>query len=476
MSAAAGPGKDDTSVRTPPAPALSLRERAADWRNGAVVYQVLVDRFAPSNGLDQRRQLYAPPRVLVPWNWKPAKGHYVDSARVWSHELEFCGGTLASLSEKLDYLVDLGIDVLYLNPVFLSLTNHKYDTWDYHQVDPVYGSRGELAQLAAELHRRGKRLVLDGVFNHVGRQSPMFREAADNPSSPKRAFFKFGKASPGIDGWRLDVASDLGPAVLARLTRSAHEAKPGSLVIGEVWNYPEGWSPALDSVMNMHGREILLRVLQGKLDGPDVARMWNTMIEDAGLDPILKSWLVLDNHDTARLASLLPHAWQVRMARVLQFTLPGSPCLYYGSEVGMTGREDPEMRAPMRWDLVGTSNPTWALHRDLLALRKREPALRHGDYRPLGSKKLLAFLRTTDTVRQTVLVVANPSEQAVTETLQVREGMFQNNCELVGQLGKPTFRIVSGILEVHVPSHEVLVLKARTEPSAKGYDRFGDIP
>ncbi|RCK80371.1 MAG: Alpha amylase, GH13 family [Candidatus Ozemobacter sibiricus] len=493
-----------------------LRERAADWRNGAIVYQILVDRFAPPGDPQAKARFYQPPRVLKAWSELPRGGPFLEAAQVWAHEIEFWGGDLAGLQSRLDYLQQLGVEVVYLNPIFESFTNHKYDAWDYHKVDPAYGTREDLARLADDLHRRGMRLVLDGVFNHMGRQSPMFQDALTNPNSPWRDFFQMTPANgrgyvgwldvpnlpelklenpavrdwlfgrddsvvqsylrrEGIDGWRLDVAFDLGFRYLHDLTQAAHTAKPGSLVIGEIWNYPEEWHPSVDGVMNMHGRQILIRMLEGKLDPRLAAEMWETLIADAGMQHILKTWLVLDNHDTPRLATLLPEDWQQRMARVLQFTLPGSVCLYYGSEVGMTGGRDPEMRAPMRWDLVAAEPPLWRFHRDLIALRKREPALRYGDFRRLPAARTFAFLRRTNVVRQTVLVVANPGPRAVQEFIQVRDSKLMDVTHLQDQLSDQRCTVYSGCLDVKVPARTVLVLKPVTDPLPKGYNRYDRI-
>jgi len=495
--------------------------RRRDWRNGAVVYQVLVDRFAPSTRMGAKSELYREPRRLRRWEETPGQGVYDPTAQVWTHEVDFWGGDLDSLTGRLDYLEGLGVDVVYLNPIFLSLTNHKYDTWDYHQVDPVFGSREELGVLVAEVHRRGMRLVLDGVFNHMGRRSPMFQAAAD-PQSPWREFFRFRPGAPdsgeastaigwldvenlpelnlenprvqdfifrrpdsvvqsylrqeGIDGWRLDVAFDLGFRLLRELTVCAHEARPGSVVIGEIWNYPEEWRPAVDGVMNMHGRAILLRLVDGRVTPRVAAEMWQTMVEDCGLDHLLKAWLVLDNHDTARLGHELPQEWQQRMARILQFTLPGAVCLYYGSELGMEGGPDPENRAPMRWDLVAEGNALLALHRRLLRLRRECPALRWGDFRRLHSERLFAFLRRTASARDTVVVVANPGQAPVTEFLQLRDGRIQDVTVLRDEFSGERFTASAGGVEVTVPPREVRVLRPDCDPTPGGYHRYRRLP
>ncbi len=493
-----------------------VHERAKDWRNGPVVYQIIVDRFAPSLNLEAKKHLYSSPRKLRNWNESPKQGVYLEKDGVWSHEVDFWGGDLESLSSKLDYLEDLGVDAVYLNPIFLSLTNHKYDAWDYNAVDPLYGTRKDLANLCDNLHKRGMKIILDGVFNHMGKRSPYFQEAQKDKTSPWHNFFVFSNKSPRgyigwydvenlpelnienpdvqnyiyakpdsivqsylrqekIDGWRLDVAFDLGFKYLEDLTRFAHEANPNSVIIGEIWNYPEEWNPAVDGVMNMHGRRILLSMLEGKTSGPMCGKMWETSIADAGINHILKTWLVLDNHDTPRLAHILPELWQQKMARILQFSLPGAVCLYYGSEVGMTGGDDPEQRAPMRWDLANSKNQLFNLHKKLLTIRKNEPALRYGDFRLLHSEKLLAFLRKTLSVRDTVVVLANPTNEPVKELIQLRESKFQDVSQLFDILSDAKFTIYAGTIDVEVPPRSVMMLKVGTDDYPMDYNRYDRI-
>jgi glycosidase len=168
------------------------QKREADWRNGAIVYQVFVDRFAPAANLEAKRALYPAPKKLRAWAEEAKKGSYLEAEKVWSHEIDFWGGDIASTIGKLDHVQQLGADVLYLNPVVLAYTNHKYDALDYLQVSPEYGTRADVKKLAAETRRRGMKLVLDGVFNHMGRNSPKFKDAAANPKSPYRKWFVFG--------------------------------------------------------------------------------------------------------------------------------------------------------------------------------------------------------------------------------------------------------------------------------------------
>ncbi|MBL8513734.1 MAG: alpha-glucosidase C-terminal domain-containing protein, partial [Betaproteobacteria bacterium] len=428
-----------------------------------------------------------------------------------SHEIEFWGGDLASLKTKLDHVQALGADVLYLNPIHLAYTNHKYDAFDYQAVSPEFGTRADVKALAAEVHQRGMKLVLDGVFNHMGRNAPVFKEAMANPNSKHRDWFYFGPqyqsgarvwwlaenlpelnlenpkvrahvyGAPdsvvrsylrdGVDGWRLDVAVDIGFEWLDALTRAAHAEKKGSLVVGEIANYPKEWFPAVDGVMNFTLRELLLKMAGGQLDVALAQHMIDRMMAESPMDHLLKSWLMLDNHDTARIATSLPNEKRRRLAQVLQFALPGAPNVYYGSEIGMAGGDDPEMRAPMRWDWVREDNPTLQWTRTLIKLRKDHRALRIGNYRPVTAQKLFAFERHTDRARDTVVVVANPGDAPISETVMLGNSKLMNVWMMVDALSGAKVQIAAGLLNLTLPAHGVLVLKPELSPGG-GYSAY----
>ncbi len=486
--------------------------REKDWRNGAVVYQVFVDRFAPPANLEAKRALYPAPKVLHPWTDLPTPGHYVESAKVWSQEIDFWGGDLKSLQGKLGYVQGLGVDVLYLNPIALAYTNHKYDALDYKQVSPEYGTRDDAKALAADLHRRGMKLVLDGVFNHMGRQSPIFKQAEADPKSPYRNWFVFGKQYPGgvrswaqyqnlpelnlehpkvrdylwgdadsvvrgwlrdgVDGWRLDVAFDIGFRFLGELTQTAHAEKPGSLVVGEIANYPQEWFPSVDGVLGFTLRQLILRIAGGRIDTATGGRMIARLIADAGVDHMLKSWTYLGNHDTERLATALPDEASRRLAQVLQFTLPGSPNVYYGDELAMPGGSDPESRAPMRWDQVRDDNAALAWMKQLVAMHRKSRALRIGDFRLAEAHKLFAFERRTERAADSVIVVVNASSAAVSESVLLTDSKLMDGTPLVDLLGRhEPLRIASSMLDVTLPAHGFLVLQPDVRPQG-GYTNY----
>ena len=496
-----------------------FENRERDWRNGAIVYQVIVDRFAPAADLDAKRALYPAPKTLRPWDEVPRPGPYLQDQKLSAHELDFWGGDLASTASRLDHVQALGADVLYLNPIHLAYTNHKYDALDFQAISPEYGTREDFKRLAADAKKRGLKVVLDGVFNHMGRNSPAFKDAFANPQSPWRNWFAIGpqfeggarswagfqnlpelnlenKAvrdylwnaptsvvrsylRDGADGWRLDTAYELGLPYLREMTDAAHREKPGSLVVGEIVNYPAAWLQSIDAVMNFTLRDLVLGLARGDIEPATAQRMATRLVQDVGLEPLLKSWVVIDNHDIPRIATQLPQTAPRRLVQALQFTLPGAPNIYYGAEVGMVGGADPENRGPMRWDLVKADNPELLWMKQLIALRKQHRALRVGDYRPVEAQLLFAFERFTDRTLDTRIVVVNPSNQTVRERILVANAQLMDDTPMVDVLGlvaKPEpMSFGPGFITVQVPPQGVLVLQPQPK-ALGGYTRYKRVP
>jgi cyclomaltodextrinase / maltogenic alpha-amylase / neopullulanase len=249
-----------------------------DWVKDAVFYQIFPDRFAKSSRLQK-------PSNLEPWDSKPTiRG--------------FKGGDLLGVLEKLDYLQDLGINAIYLNPVFKSAANHRYHTYDYFNVDPLLGGNESLRSLLDEAHGRGIRIILDGVFNHASRGFYKFHHILENgPSSPYIDWFiikkfpvraydeegepnyaawwglhalpKFNIRNPavreylwnvarywidfGIDGWRLDVPEEIDdPSFWQEFRRKVKSLKPDAYLVGEIWHAAKEWleGDKFDAVMN----------------------------------------------------------------------------------------------------------------------------------------------------------------------------------------------------------------------------------
>jgi glycosidase len=195
------------------------------------------------------------------------------------------------------------------------------------------------------------------------------------------------------------------------------------------------------------------------------------MVEDAGIENLLRSWLLIDNHDTARFASEVPDPGKRNFLHTLQFSLPGAPVIYYGSELGMTGDGDPANRAPMRWDLATDKNQELTHVKKLIRIRKSHPALRLGDFLALDTNRLFAFVRTTDKVMDSVLVAANPTAEPVTETIAVRIGKLMSWGEMDDLLTGAKIHVINGLTTITVPPRSV-ALYAPSQQIQGGYSPY----
>ncbi len=498
---------------TPPAP-TSFAERAKDWRMGAVVYQIFVDRFASSKSPEQKKAYFQPPRRLRDWSELPTASPY-DPKIGFQHVYDFWGGDLKGVQSKLDYIQSLNADVIYLTPIFKSLSNHKYDTEDYKAIAPEFGTKQDLQNLISAVHKRNQRIMLDGVFNHISNTSPLFLQAKNTPKSQYRNWFTFNTSYPngyrawygirdmpalrlenpavrdylwnapdsvmrtylkeGIDGWRLDVAYDIGPQYLAEATKAAHETKAGSAVVGEISGYPSQWFGAVDGVFNFYSMQVAIDMLNTEISGGRAGQMLERLNTDAGIANLLRSWLHIDNHDTPRAANVVADRSLRKLAQALLFTLPGSPVIYYGSELGMTGANDPEDRAPMRWELANDTNSDLKWVRQLTTIRKAHPALRYGDFHALDTDGLFAFIRTTDKLGQTVLVVVNPANETVRETFATRVGRILSWGQLQDVLTGDKITSKKGLVTVEMQARSVRIFVPVLQ-SFGGYSPFERIP
>ena len=295
--------------------------------HGANIYQIFPDRFrhAPTKAVDDRKDRY------VHQNWDEELLGVGDLRGGKYQELDFYGGTLTGIQEKLPYLKDMGIDIIYLNPIFRARSNHRYDTGDYTQVDPLCGTNTEFTELCEAAKKVGIRVMLDGVFSHTGEDSVYFNHFGHYPtlgayqgqSSPYYDWYTFNhypedykawwgilslpelrKDNPeyqkfmfqphegvvprwieaGSCGWRLDVADELPVDFLRKLRAAAKAADPEAVVLGEVWEdasnkvaYGETrcycTGDTLDSVMNYPVREAILNFVMGKTSASTFVRL-----------------------------------------------------------------------------------------------------------------------------------------------------------------------------------------------------------
>jgi len=401
------------------------------WVKSAVFYQIFPERFAngdPSND---------PPNAADWATGQPTREN-------------FFGGDLAGISQRIPYLRDLGINALYLTPIFSAASNHKYDTHDYLTIDPSFGTLETFQQMRGALTDAGLRLVLDAVFNHCGDGFWAFRDVIERGAdSPYYDWFqieswpiqfdppsyqtcggapflpKLNTEHPevrahllhvaeywlnqGIDGWRLDVpwkaALDFWQAFYARVT----QANPESYIVAEVWRGAADWmgGDRAHGIMNYRLRQNILDYAAfDHLDAEDFDYELRYLLREYG--PTAAYHLsLLGSHDTARIRTLCGSVERTIIALALQMTLPGVPMIYYGDEIGMEGDNDPDCRRPMIWDAGRWNRPIYEATRALVQLRHAHPALVEGDLRTLRVfNGVYAYARTLGD--DAVIVVLNP--------------------------------------------------------------------
>lgn len=488
-------GEGDFAYGNPPSFQLTVyvpRQTQPDWYKNGIVYQVFPDRFA--RGADWRERAEkalaahreGPARVLVEdWDTPPAYKKSEDGDIL---EWDFYGGTLRGVREKLDYLADLGVTVIYLNPIFEAASNHRYDTADYLRIDPMLGDEEEFCALAREARERGISIMLDGVFNHCGQDSRYFNRYGNYPEpgawqgdeSPYRDWFFFNEdgtydgwwgnpdlpdvneKSPeyrelicgqdgvvrkwlraGARGWRLDVADELSDGFIEDIKAAMVAERPDGALVGEVWEdasnkmaygklrqYFEGTE--LDGTMNYPLRTALLAFMRNQIGAPEMAARLEQLHENYPRDAFFSCLNLLGSHDRERLFTMLGDApdpdtlseeecaafrldeghASLAMSRLwltvlLQMTLPGVPCVYYGDERGMEGFRDPYNRAAFPWD--GGRMDCATVFRNAIAVRKALPVLTTGDFEPFADgEDVFGFWRRGED-GECVCVLANAS-------------------------------------------------------------------
>lgn len=488
-------GEGDFAYGNPPSFQLTVyvpRQTQPDWYKNGIVYQVFPDRFA--RGADWRERAEkalgahreGPARVLVEdWDTPPAYKKSEDGDIL---EWDFYGGTLRGVREKLDYLADLGVTVIYLNPIFEAASNHRYDTADYLRIDPMLGDEEEFCALAREARERGISIMLDGVFNHCGQDSRYFNRYGNYPEpgawqgdeSPYRDWFFFNEdgtydgwwgnpdlpdvneKSPeyrelicgqdgvvrkwlraGARGWRLDVADELSDSFIEDIKAAMVAERPDGALVGEVWEdasnkmaygklrqYFEGTE--LDGTMNYPLRTALLAFVRNQIGAPEMAARLEQLRENYPRDAFFSCLNLLGSHDRERLFTMLGDApdpdtlsdeecaafrldeghASLAMSRLwltvlLQMTLPGVPCVYYGDERGMEGFRDPYNRAAFPWD--GGRMDCATVFRNAIAVRKALPVLTTGDFEPFADgEDVFGFWRRGED-GECVCVLANAS-------------------------------------------------------------------
>ncbi|MBQ4566333.1 MAG: alpha-glycosidase [Oscillospiraceae bacterium] len=410
--------------------------RVPAWVQDAVVYNIFPDSFATG-------------KKFI--SMQPTQQEY--GGQTVHGKL---GGTLRGVTENIDYLLQLGINCVYLNPIFAAGEYHKYDLLDYFHVDPVFGGDEAFREMVQSLHAKGIRVIIDGVFNHCGWHFFAFEDVVKNqenskycswfyrltfpvqrPETPEiypdyacfayeRMMPKLDTANPevreyfcrvgrywveefDIDGWRLDVASEVDDGFWRAFRKAVKEVKPDALLIGEVWESARHWlqGDMFDSAMNYDLRKHCeLFFARGRIDAfafsgrlTDMLLRYKQQITPAQMN-------LLDSHDVSRFLSLCGGDLQKYKSAVLfQLCFPGMPTIFYGDEQGIEGVLEEEYRRPMPWD--GGDRGLYDFFRRAISLRRELLPLRSGNFRILSAEqgsRFLAFAREYQNQRVTVYI------------------------------------------------------------------------
>lgn len=354
------------------------------------------------------------------------------------HQRLFFGGDLAGITRRIPYLAELGVTAVYLTPIFKSRSSHKYDTDDYLTVDPRLGTRPDFEEMVRSLHAAKMKIILDGVFNHTSFHHRWYVNPATrrkfycmkdsrtpmtwmdgsslpklNPERPEveRELLRVIDAWPEIDGWRLDAAHLLPVSFLKKLKRKTESIRRRNIVIMEDWTDSHGHfqDRICDGVTNFLFRDAVERFLVEDCSAETLLKRLAGWILRYPWPNVVQSWNILDNHDTFRFFSRVGQKKnRFKIAQVLQFTLPGSPMIYQGDEIGMTGKNDAEARAPMVWDRSKWDIDLLGHTRRLARLRLDHPVFATGRWRPLlavNSARVVAYERRQSSGARAIIAI-----------------------------------------------------------------------
>lgn len=378
------------------------------------------------------------------------------------------GGTIQGIADNVDYLFQLGITCIYMNPIFAAGEYHKYDTLDYKRVDPCFGTNEEFRSMVQTLHNKGIRVIVDGVFNHCGWQYPPFEDVVkngesspykdwfyrlqfpvkrpDNPEEiPNYECFAYERLMPkldtankevmayllevavywiqefDIDGWRLDVASEVNDDFWREFRKAVKAVKPDCFIIGEVWETAKHWldGSQFDSTMNYDLRKYCMYFFaKGEADAAAFDSGVTHMRMRYRKNMTYGQLNLLDSHDVSRFYSVCGEDVKAfRLAVIFQMLFVGIPSIFYGDEQGIDGIEELDYRTGMRWD---ERLPLYLFYQKLIALRKEFSVCAEGEFRTICADKgsmLYGFKRYKKGL-PSLHIYLNAGEEAVTFPVQ----------------------------------------------------------
>lgn len=376
-----------------------------EWAQNRVVYQIFPSRFATTHNVPKEK-------------WYKAPIGAFDDLR----------GNLRGIIEHLDHIKKLGIEIIYMTPIFRSDSTHKYDTIDYYEIDPSFGTKEDLRELVERAHSMGIRVVLDGVFNHTSTQFFAFADIVEkeyksaycdwyyiegfpvkmepgvkpnylsfgyyykmpklNLRNPEVEdyFIKVGQywiKEFDIDGWRLDVGDEVTHSFWKKFRTAIKAVKKDALIIGEIWHYAGDFleGDEWDSVMNYpFYLSVIDFVADGRIKPSEFLENQGFLRGNLHPDCYRSLLNLIDSHDTPRFMYLCHNNRRKhRLAAALQLLSPGMPMIYYGDEFGMKGKHDPDCRRGMLWDKEYQDQKTFEWYCTLIKVRKDNPCITSGE-------------------------------------------------------------------------------------------------
>lgn len=442
--------------------------KAPKWFKEGIVYQIFVDRFRNGNKDGKVDNPKKNSFIYGTWEDEPT---YIRDGDGRIVRWDFYGGNLKGVIEKLEYLKELGISIIYLNPIFEAASNHKYDTGDYKSIDPMFGDDIIFQELCIKAEKLGIKIVLDGVFNHTGSDSVYFNKFGSYDSLgayQSRASYYYNWYNftnypdkyecwwgidnhPSVDemnsnyinfiikdddsvinkwmklgasGWRLDVADELPDEFIRILKTHIKEIKSDSVLIGEVWEDASNkisyhqkrqylFGEELDSVTNYPFKEAVIKFVNSEITSEDFTRIIMSLYENYPKENFYCNLNVLGTHDTERILTLLYKdgkniIYKLTIALAIQMTMPGVPLIYYGDEAGLTGGKDPLNRKPYPW---GNENmDIYNIYKEVIKIRNNNQVFIEGDLKFHSiNEDILCYERAYDNIKS--LVVINKSRE-----------------------------------------------------------------
>lgn len=484
------------------------QQEVPKWYKDGIIYQIFVDRFF--NGCDNGKVLNPKKNVFIYGNWND-KPMYIKDDKGNVARWDFYGGNLLGVKKKLSYIKSLGVNTIYFNPIFDSPSCHKYDTGDYEKIDPMFGDEEVFKELCDEAKALGIRIILDGVFSHTGSDSKYFNKygnynslgAYQSLQSPYYRWYIFNdypdmyeswwgfNNMPNIDelnpsyleyiitrknsiiekwlklganGWRLDVADELPDEFIKKLRIKLKEVKEDGVLIGEVWEDASNkvsynrrreylFGKELDSVTNYPLRQIILDLVRGYISNKYFIKKYLSLKENYPKEYFYSTMNILGNHDTERVLTVLNNNIELlKIALVIQMTLPGIPLIYYGDEAGLTGGKDPQNRKAYPW---GRENiEILDFYKNITHVRDTEEVLREGEIEFLKfNNGVLGYKRFSDENKEIIVLVNSTAKEEVCTLTNLNKTFRNLMCK------EESYDIEDGKCIIHLSSHEFKVLK-----------------